>query len=226
MISRRSFFGFPLGMAAAQVPGQIQPFSIFTGAPNRLQEPVTAQGNLTNPTRTPIQLQADRQSLWYSGFLNPTISPTIDSTFEWPLHINSLIRTITFTSAAAVKLIQGTTGFHSQIVRMSVTPATPVAGDVVIVRQMLPSIPNNFDNIAVLTQLITGFANPIMTPVINCVSSDTNRGYMVGTKSTYLPEGFDLEVFYGSAAYPVNMDVIFSYITAPSNQPMSSLFNY
>lgn len=234
MITRRSLFGIPLGVAMS-VPQQ-QPFSIFTGAPNQLFPPNVAQGNAGNTiAKTPIQNQTVKQSLYYSGYVAPLLQAQIDGTFEWPIKTlpvsGQIVPTGLGGTNAPLILVPSLPGYHSLLIRLSMLVAAGTASD------------NNFlvfkgPDVNSVMSVIFSAAGPgdqaiaagstFFYPIVNsCAVFAPTAGSatlipMKGIDSVYVPEGMII------AATNVKDKAVLQFfgefLQVPSTVPLSSLF--
>lgn len=202
---------FSLGMAATA-----KPYSIFSGSPRKLMEPESSSPQYTT---TPVQQNFNKLPLWCSGYVAPVVAPVIDGTFEWPLTPNFVF--FGATPNGRDILIPSSTGRHSLAVFCSVENDFGADAQDSYILEMVSANsttairPYQCQNTGALTN---------RTPVIGGTSFD-GRGLLTGIKAMYIPEGFELVFVFGSPNTNT-CRVTFGAITVPSNQPLSTLFNY
>ena len=217
-----------------------QPFSIFTGAPNRLLLPPTSQGN-ANPSgqqwqpTTPVQNQFKRQSIWFSGYTYPQVQAQVDGTFEWPIQPKIEVHRYTPGGPIQNVLVNSMPGFHSVCFRLSIQ-MNPRANETLVIANMLdpstipPSLGSSTDVISVLSGpgTLPGNAGFSAIPIIGTVSiwapAAGDNIPMRGIRPVYIPEGYSLTgIFYSGAAAANALNYFVTSITVPSTVPLSTL---
>lgn len=204
-----------------------QSYSVFTGTPNQIKQPVTEQQQ--SSIGNAILSAFNRIPLWFTGNIVPTINPVIEASQYWPLQFQ--IRSFAFPNALAGpvpnRVIIGAPpeGKHWLITHLFADSGEAITSGVL--QLQIGSRTNRLQAVRignVETELETQVAFiGTMTYRFNNVQNQAVQFY--GLRTVYLSSSDTLEIL--SSGYNGLSDVTgeFRFLELPENQPFGNMIS-